>query len=269
MTIQPTQPQPIGAVLDTSFQLYKASLGRVWAICLLFVLAGLPQGIYVLTAPPGTPSALDPTGMLDLMTRPAYWGVSVVAGLVSLWALGALYLKQEAIGAGRDLAIGAALQRSLTRLVPSFFMGVLFSIALLIGFILFFVPGVILTVSLMLGWNLLLLEGKGPIASLAGSHRLVWGNWWRTAAILTVGLIIFFVLYFALALIIGIVIPIFTSQEQDALLYTFISSLVLSALLSFIATPYYVALLMSVYWDLKLRKEGGDLAARVGALNAA
>ena len=33
--------------------------------------------------------------------------------------------------------------------------------------------------------------------------------------------------------------------------------------------PFFSAMLIAVYWDLKLRKEGGDLAARVGALNAA
>jgi hypothetical protein len=269
MVIQPTQPQSIGAVLDTSFQLYKASLPRVWPTCLLFVLAAVPQAIYFFTTTPGTPNPpFDPTGMLDMISRPGYWGVNLLAGFISLWALGALYFQAEAIGADREQSMATALQRSLGRLVPLFLMGILFGLAVACGFILFLVPGFILMVSLMLGWNLLLLESKGPVASLTGSHRLVWGNWWRTAVILTVGFIIFMITYMALALVIGIATPLLSSRE-DALMNTYLSSVIISAILYVVAMPYYVALLMAVYWDLKLRKEGGDLAARVGTLNAA
>ena len=41
------------------------------------------------------------------------------------------------------------------------------------------------------------------------------------------------------------------------------------SLSNLLVMPFYVAMLIAVYWDLKLRKEGGDLAARVGALSAA
>jgi hypothetical protein len=34
-------------------------------------------------------------------------------------------------------------------------------------------------------------------------------------------------------------------------------------------TPFSTAVMIALYWDLKLRKEGGDLAARVNALSAA
>ena len=47
-----------------------------------------------------------------------------------------------------------------------------------------------------------------------------------------------------------------------------VSVLIIGGLMSVLFVPYYVALLLSVYWDLKLRKEGGDLAARVSALGA-
>ena len=267
MAIKPTQPQSIGAVLDTSFQLYKASLTRVLPICLLLVLGSVPQGIYVLMVP-GTPSELDPLGTLSQFTRPGYWLTTLLALVLSLWAVGALYIKQHAIGTDQELTIGEALQRSLGRILPLFLMSILFGLALTVGFILLIVPGVILSVSLILGSNLCVLEGKGPVAGLIGSHRLVWGDWWRTAVILTVGIIIFIVLYLAIGLVVGMIVP-FVASSEDLLMYTFVSSLVLGAIMSFIASPYYVALLIAIYWDLKQRKEGGDLATRVGALNAA
>jgi hypothetical protein len=36
-----------------------------------------------------------------------------------------------------------------------------------------------------------------------------------------------------------------------------------------VLSPFYCALILAIYYDLKVRKEGGDLAARVGALNTA
>ena len=55
----------------------------------------------------------------------------------------------------------------------------------------------------------------------------------------------------------------------DVMMSTLLSTVLISALLNVVAVPFFSAMLIATYWDLKLRKEGGDLAARVGALNAA
>jgi ABC-type Fe3+ transport system permease subunit len=127
-------------------------------------------------------------------------------------------------------------------------------------------------VSLGLCFNTALFEGKGPVDALTESHRLVWGNWWRTAAILTVGVIIIMVIYLIAGVIIGVLAPIMVfggGGTENALLISLISSLLIGVLTSLLVTPFYIGLAISIYWDLKLRKDGGDLAARVGALNPA
>ena len=184
----------------------------------------------------------------------------------------AAYLKIGAIGAGGDLGIGAALQQALTRLPVVLVMMILFGIALLIGFILLIIPCLILMVSLALCFNIALFENKGPVDALTESHRLVWGNWWRTAAILTVGFIIIFVIYLIAGLIIGVITPLLVlggGGTENVLLISMISGLLIGVLMSVLMTPFYISLAIAIYWDLKLRKDGGDLAARVGALNAA
>jgi hypothetical protein len=100
----------------------------------------------------------------------------------------------------------------------------------------------------------------------------VWGNWWRTAAILAVGFIVVFVIYMAASLVIGVLVPLLVLGGGDAesvLLITLISSLLIGVLMSLLITPFYISMLLAIYWDLKLRKDGGDLAARVGALSPA
>jgi hypothetical protein len=272
MSIQPSQPQSIGGVLDTTFQLYKASVVKMIPLSLLAVIAGSPQSIYVFTQG-GLANPGDPFAMLNLMGSPGYWLATVLGAIASMWMISAAYLKVGAIGTGGDLGIGTALQRALPRLPTVILMVILFAIALTIGFVLLVIPCLILMVSLGLCFNTALFEGKGPVDALTESHRLVWGNWWRTAAILTVGFIIIFVIYLIAGMIIGVLAPVLIlgggGGTENVLLITLIGGLLVGVLTSLLMMPFYVGLAIAIYWDLKLRKDGGDLAARVGALNPA
>jgi hypothetical protein len=269
MAIQPTQPQGIGGVLDTTFQLYKSSLGVLWPLCLLLSAVGAPPSIYLMTNGGASPSAAGAAEMLAAMADPVYWLIYLVSLAAMMWVIGALYLKQYAVGTDQDMSIGAALQASVGRILPLLLMVILFSIALVVGFVLLIIPGIILLVSLMLATGLVMFEGKGPVDALTGSHKLVWGNWWRTFVILSIAGILVFVIYMAVALVIGVITPFIGLGMDDVLMYSLVSTLLIGVLMNVLVMPFFSAMLIAVYWDLKLRKEGGDLAARVGALNAA
>ena len=266
MTIQPERPQSIGGVLDSAFQLYKASVFKVWPTCLLVALVAALPSIYILM---GGAASGDPLAALAVMSDPLYWVVYCVTMVLTMWLWAALYVQQGGIGAGQDPGVGPSLKAAVGRTLPLLLMTIVFMIALTIGLVLLIIPGLILMVSLMLGANLLIFEGKGPVSSLQGSHQLVWGNWWRTAAILTVGFIILMVIYVLVGMIVGLLIPIVGVDDADFFIAVQLSTLLNTSLMTFLIMPFYVALLIAVYWDLKLRKEGGDLAARVAALGAA
>lgn len=266
MAIHPSQPQSIGAVLDTTFQLYKASVGRVFALSVLLVIASLPPSIYMLMRLGTSPG--DVFAGLALFRDPTYWALYVVSVLGTLAALGALYLKIGAIGTDQEVSIGQALEGGLRKMLPLFLLSILFAIALAVGVVLLIIPGLILMVSLIPSFSIALYEDKGPVQSLRESHRLVWGHWWRTAAVLTIGFIILFVLYMIAGVVAGVVFA-FGVLANDSLLVSTLVNLVVGGLMTLLLTPFYISLLITVYWDLKLRKEGGDLVARVGALNPA
>lgn len=267
MAIQPAQPQTIGGVLDTTFQLYKASVVNVWILCLLGALGGALPSLYMVFG--GAANPADPLAAFSMMSKPGYWLANLATIILSLWSMGAVYLKVHAIGTDAELSLGEALTGAL-RKVPSLFVaGLLFGIALTIGLILLVIPGLILMVSLMLCFNLVLFEDKGPVAALTGSHNLVWGNWWRTLAVLSVGFILVMVIYMAVGLVFGVAIPLVGLGAGDPLMFGLISGVVIGVLASLVLTPFYVSMGIALYWDLKMRKEGGDLAARVGALGTA
>jgi hypothetical protein len=270
MSIRPAQPQSIGGVLDTTFQLYKASLVKLIPLSLLMEIAGSLQYIYVFTRGGANPA--DPLAMLNMMQGGGYW-LSLLAGMIaSTWIMSAAYLRIAAIGTGGDLGNGTALQATLTRLPALVAMVILFTLALMIGTLLLIIPGLILMVSLILCFATALFDNKGPVSALTESHRLVWGNWWRTFVVLSVGVIVIVVIYVVAGMIVGVIAPLLVvggAGADDVALFALVSVVLLIAIMSLLLTPFYIALAIAIYWDLKLRKDGGDLAARAGALNPA
>lgn len=266
MAIRPTEPKTIGGVLDVAFQLYRASIGAVWPLCLLLAISGILPSAYMLIKGQGFQ---DPLIGLQVLSDPVYWIVYVISIVLSLWAVAAIYAKQGATGSDESLSISEALQSTARLILALVLMTICFGLAVAAGLVLLVIPGLILIISLILGTNLIVFEGKGPIAALSGSHRLVWGNWWRTAAIFTVGLFVLIVIYVAAGLVVAILTPIFAIGSENPALVGLISGMIIGLLINLLVTPFYSALLIAVYWDLKLRKEGTDLAARVSALNPA
>ena len=267
MAIQPAQPQTIGGVLDTTFQLYKASVAKVWLLCFIGALGSALPSIYMLIKGAGNPG--DPLAVLGAMTSLSYWLTYLLGISISLWTMGALYLKVNSIGVDAEVGLGESLQLSLGRILILLAITLLYMLAVMVGTILLLIPGIILMVSLILAFNLAMLEQKGPIDSLLGSHNLVWGNWWRSFVVLSVGIIVVIIIYIAAGLIVGVVMPLAGLGTADPFATTMLTTVVITVLVSFVVTPFYSALVIALYWDLKLRKEGGDLAARVNALGAA
>jgi hypothetical protein len=269
MAIRPDQPQSIGGVLDTTFQLYKASIGKVWMLCVMGAVGSVISTIYVLVNMPALPDSADPGARLELFSMPGYVVSVLGTMLLSMWSVGAVYLRMHAVGTDVPMGLREALVASIKRVPLMIVMAIVFLIVVTLGLLLLVIPGIILLVSLILSFNLLLIEGKGPIASLTGSHRLIWGNWWRTVVVLSVGMLVILVLYFAVAMIGGFALPLFGIGTDDPLLFAMVVNIVVSFAAALTITPFYAAILVALYWDLKLRKEGGDLAARVSALGTA
>lgn len=269
LRIQPTRPQGIGVVLDTAFQLYKASLPVVWPISLLLTIVGLPSTLYWMLGDQALPArgglgvrfgfgfdALDPLGS----------SIGLISSLLSLWVMGALCLKQRAVGVDESLGLGAALKMALRRLPVLFAATILVVLAVAAGVLLLVVPGLILSVSLAMYMVLLLFENRGALDSVTGSHRLVWGNWWRSSVIFAVALVLIMVIFVAVGVVAGIVTPFVGSASEDIVI---VSELVGTTVFNVLLMPFITAVMIALYWDLKLRKEGADLAARVNALNTA
>jgi ABC-type transporter Mla maintaining outer membrane lipid asymmetry permease subunit MlaE len=133
-----------------------------------------------------------------------------------------------------------------------------------VGFILLLIPG-FYAIGVLCLWPVALYgDDAASMQALGVSRDLVKGHWWRTTTILTVSIIIILVFTFIVGLVTGI-FSVFTHRDlMAAQLYGQLVGVVANVF----ALPAIPAVLVAIYNDLKLRREGGDLAARLGALPA-
>jgi hypothetical protein len=258
----PTAPQSIGGILDDGFRLFRASWRQLLPVALVASLLGaLPQLLIRqlgLIKPAEVPTGFalgagTITTMLAifLLTMVSY--TILLAGVHRVASTGTPSLREAiALGVRRTpAAIGA---------------GFVASLAIAGGFILLVIPGLYLMIALYPVFMLPVAEGLGPLASVKRAYALVKGSWWRTAWVLTVLTLLLVALFGIVSVLSGLAtIPFIDSKNSEAgldaaLATQFVVTLVLAPLL-----PLTYCIMYSVYTDLRLRKDGGDLLERVAA----
>ncbi|HEX3397250.1 MAG TPA: hypothetical protein VHS76_11155 [Steroidobacteraceae bacterium] len=278
MYTKPTEPRSIGGVLDDGLRLWRAAFVKVWPIALMGqALMAIPLLIFWVQF--GT---LGVQSMVSMMTGSA--GLSLAYALFSLASIGfhnAVIAQTDAIAGSEALTMGQSLSVGFRLLGRAFLLGILIALAIVLPLgLLFFALTGVSTVGrivigmvafvfvcyaagkVILGAVVLIVEDKGAVDSLRRSWSLTTGYWWRVATILTVLVIVILVLFLVVGFIAGIVAATMGSRSGVSGLLIQVISLLGNTLI----TPLYAAVLVAIYHDLKLRKEGADLAGRVDAL---
>lgn len=261
----PTEPGSIGHTLDAGFKLYFGSFKQVLVLSILAALSvSLPMHAMILAVPMfSTGGAAPGNGFIATLVIGF-----MVCMIFYLWFYLAALCRIGGIAYGQNLTLGACMGTGLRKIFPVVVAALLYSLAMMGGFILLIIPGMILWVSLAFFAMCILLEGDGIVESLRHSHRLVWGNWWRTFVIFTVVMIVYYVIYLAIEVPFAVVDQIVFDSELGALpgFGQAMLSMVGDILATVVTFPLMASVFVAVFHDLKLRKEGQDLEARVEAL---
>lgn len=293
----PNEPQGIGRILDNGFRLFKTGLSGALGIMLIMIGSGIVLGI-ILSLVLGVAGAqfINSAGMEQM----PHFGLGalllilvsmVVYGLFFTYFTSAVILYYANIGYKGSANLGEALSGAFSRLMPAFGALILMTLFLIILYVpafihqtanlqslasgqasplSYFLIQFILQIpylyfSITLGFTIYraVIDNYGPLAAPIGSQKLMWGKFWRT----TLWLIIVYV-------IIGIVFlavfyPLFGEaiSSPEALSSISTSTMIIGIVALFVlmlfVLPFIVAMTIPYYHDLKLRKEGGDLASRV------
>ena len=258
----PSTPRSIGGVLDDTIQLYKASFASCWLFGLLMGLVSFGFSLYVLS-PNGTP--LTPTEQFALMKTPTFLIGYLLLIAISLLIYGAVTANVYAVSRGEQPGVRSGLATGLRVWLSMFFAGLVFAIIIVCGLVLLILPGIYLMTRLQLWPVAVVGDRNGPMQSLGTSWRLVQGHWWRTFTVFAVLVIIAAVVFSVFGMLAGFTAAAMRLSPADALVATQGVSLVATVF----TIPAFPSALVAIYHDLKLRKEGGDLAARMSNVQPA
>lgn len=262
------EPRSIGGVLDDSIRLYRHTLKACLPIVFIGLLLATPPGIWItLHAKSLAPG--DTSGVLGLFTSPLFWLLSLVSLVIYTLTYGALIHQIDAMAHGRRLTLTQAIGLGVQRLPALLGVSILFGLAVLAGTVALLIPGVWLWGLLQFAVVATIVERSGVIASLATSRRLVTGNWWRANVVVFVAFVLMMVLVMVLGAIGGVIMAMSGLPVTSNSVGAEVATQVISGVVNLFTTSFFPCVLLAVFNDLKLRKDGTDLLNRVGALNPA
>src|SRR6266850_1953638 len=248
-----SEPQSIGRVLDSGFRLFVKAFTSALPLSLAAAaVLAVPNIANVLmggSEQAQSPVPASPVLVLFLVALPIY--MILIAAVV--YRLGAAAELHEA-------SSGQALARGVRCVLSLIGAAILYFLAMAGGLILLVIPGIILSLSLSFGFFAIVLDGESALAALKRSHRLVWGNWWRTLAVVSVPVVIVMILYLGLGIVFGATLVMSDGKPSSDVLIT---ANLIEAAIGGITAPLIYSIMIAQYHDLKLRKEGHDLAARL------
>jgi hypothetical protein len=274
----PDGPQSVSQVLDTGFRIFKVSLVR----CLLFgavaMIAGQLPNIYSLARG-------EPFGGY-LRGDPITIGLAILGSVIAVYFSGVILIRQREVAQGGRRQIRAELAEGLGRL-PALIGVTLVSVALLAV-----VPALLLAADLKqvspsahlplmiasavlampIAWLLpglsmsvvvAALTRNGTVASLKQGIWLAYRSWWRTMLTFVVWAILLVVLNLVAVIMLMLSLQVFGAS--DVITLSAATPVVFVALRA-VGLPFLVAILLAVYGELIVRKQGVDLERRVASV---
>ena len=266
------RPLRVGEILDAGI---KITTKRFGALAKLVAVVTVPiqvvSAFVTLSTTSDDPLSTNTstTGEIDgdLWTQLAgNLVVSLLGLLATLIALAAC----TRIVAGAYFGEGADWRESLRyagRRLPSLlWLGLLYGLMVAVGTVACVIPGIWLAVAYAVSIPALLIEDTRGTHALRRSFRLVRRRWWPTFGVLLLGLLLINVVQTTLSLpLLGILLA--GGGDPNVVVFV-VASTITGTIGTVVTTPFLVAMLVVVYVDLRVRKEGLDLqllAQRVGA----
>lgn len=271
MTAPTLRPLAFGEVLDTSFNLFKRNFKTVVTISAAVMVPLSAMGAFAVAGllPADMAALTDPNADFDDVL-PTLLGLYGAIGAGTLLQLFGQILVQAATTRvyaetyqGKKMGISDGLRSGLRRLPAMLVLTVVQTVGFLIGGLLCLIPGIFLYGIWAVSPAALINESLGPFAALRRSQQLVKGFWWRTFGIVIVASILASILAGLLTapLQVASIVPGILSGDETAVFSgQFLAiNVFASGLATALTLPFVAAVVVAVYYDLRVRKEGYDL----------
>lgn len=250
-----------GGILDGAFTLYRRNFVTFFGAAFV---PQIPVVVFWLAAPlwmaPGAAGGVPDSTLAGILLFP----YSVFAMFLTLGAV--THAGGEAY-AGRAAGLGESLRRGLGRWIPLAVAGGLAWIAVVVGLLFFIVPGLILTAMFFAVGPAAVLEGRGPAGSLERSKELSRGGRARVLGVLLVAWLITLAPTMAMWGIGGVgAFAVQPGAELEVYETWMGLAQVAGPLVSSLTWPFFITVIVLLYFDRRARTEASDLEVAMDRL---
>jgi hypothetical protein len=251
------RPLTVGEILDTSFSLYRRHFGALATVAL--VCTGIPLVLRMFLEASG--------GFLVNLTLGILYALSLV--VLNLVATAATVFIVSESYLGRPLSARDALRRSTPYMGRILVCSLLMGLAVMLGFLLLFIPGVILVVGLALAIPAVVLEPRTSASgALSRSWELTRGARWRIFGLGITLLVLLYVPVVAITGLFALLLPQSAGMFGGGSL-GMVMAIAVAGLVQMFIYPLFYCVLTVTYYDLRVRKEGFDLELLASTLQSA
>jgi hypothetical protein len=233
MQLNEGRPMDVGAILDSAFSIYRrhfvALVGAVAVIVVPLALLELVMGQI----------AFLPSILIGLL--PSAVGARVVADVIR----------------GDQPTIAGIWNELTPNVVALIVTGILVVLAVIVGLLLIVIPGIIFGVWFSLTAPVIAIESKRYTAAMGRSRELVRGSWWRVFGILLLVGVLTAVASFVVTAPFG---------GGSGTLQPTTAGTIAGAVANLVIAPFSALATALLYFDLRLRREGTDLARSIDEL---
>jgi hypothetical protein len=254
VSVPELRPLSVGEIIDVAIKIWRRHFGTLARIVLVVVTPiEILSGLVLSSVTPDSSQRLE-SGEAAAVALGTFvsLGLNLLAFLLSsaavLQAVSVAYL-------GGEPDWRESLRTVAARLGSLVWLFLLMGVGLTLAFLLFLAPGVWLAVSWSLAYVVLVAEGLTGSAALARSYRLVRGRWWPTLGALALA----FLIQIVVGVVVGVPLGIISFNAEPGSVAALISSVVANTVSSVVTTSLFGAVLVLIYYDLRVRKEGFDL----------
>jgi predicted secreted protein len=257
------RPLSVGEIIDVAIKMWRRQFGTLARIVFV-VVAPVELFATLVTASVGNfdvetfdPATGDPTldGGALAGWLAGMFTAQLLSGLAFLISSAAVLRAVSVAYLGGTPDWRDSLRAATSRLPSLIWLGFLMFGGLALATVALIIPAIWLGVAWALAFPVLIAEGQRGANALRRSFRLVQNRWWPTFG----ALFLAFLLQAFIGLVLGIPLGILTfASEGDSLVAIFFSMIV-NVVASVITTPFMAAVLVLIYFDLRVRKEGFDL----------
>lgn len=258
------RPLGFGETLDAGFKLLRLHFKELAIIVLLVMIPLEVLNLFITTS---VTDSYEVVPIWDSDTGETYSDEGTyIAGQIAIFGLTLLFWTFATVAVfrvaaeayrGRPAGVRDSLMYALKRSRQIGWTSLLLILGIGIGLVLCVLPGVWLWALWSVALPALLVEGVSGTKALGRSQQLVKDRWWATFGRL-----------FAVV-VIALVIDLLVSTAIEAVLMAPLDSTSLAAMVAesaaamvgtVISTPLISAVIVIVYFDLRVRKEGFDLS---------